>query len=170
MSLLNPQCGLITQKQSIECRRGHTPFEVSGVWVQLTSLKADQHLAELPEAIVRRYARRLAGRAPAVAARIAEPIRTIEVAYFLRYSLMMSTDHLLWMVRRRVADLWRKAAEKADAERVNHERLYRELLGELSALASDGTLSAAELQQKSNTLLAEHRECQRQALGVARDH
>jgi hypothetical protein len=63
----------------------------------LTSLKVDQHLAELPEAIVRRYARRLASRAPAVAARIAEPTRTIEVACFLRYSLMISTDHLLWM-------------------------------------------------------------------------
>jgi hypothetical protein len=39
----------------------------------LRSLKADQHLGDLPEAIVRRYARRLASRAPAVAARIAEP-------------------------------------------------------------------------------------------------
>ena len=35
----------------------------------LTSLKVDQHLAELPEAIVRRYARRLASRAPSQAAR-----------------------------------------------------------------------------------------------------
>ncbi len=49
----------------------------------LTSLKVDQHLAELPEAIVRRYARRLAGRTPSVAARTAEPTRTIEVACFL---------------------------------------------------------------------------------------
>jgi hypothetical protein len=120
----------------------------------LTSLKIDQHLAELPEAIARRYARRLAGRGPAVAARIAEPTRTIEVACFLRYSLMINTDHLLWMVRRRVADLWRKAAEEADAQRVNYERLYQQLLGELSALASDGTLSGTELQQKLNTLLA----------------
>jgi hypothetical protein len=92
----------------------------------LISLKVDQHLAELPEAIVRRYARRLASRAPAVAARIAEPTRTIEVACFLRYSLMINTDHLLWMVRRRVADLWRKAAEEADAQRVNYERLYQQ--------------------------------------------
>jgi hypothetical protein len=91
----------------------------------LTSLKVDQHLAELPEAIVRRYARRLASRAPAVAARIAEPTRTIEVACFFRYSLMINTDHMLWMVRRRVADLWRKAAEEADAQRVNYERLYQ---------------------------------------------
>jgi len=122
----------------------------------LTSLKVDQHLAELPEAIVRRYARRLASRAPAVAARIAEPTRTIEVACFLRYSLMINTDHLLWMVRRRVADLWRKAAEEADAQRVNYERLYQQLLGELSALATDGTLSVDELQQKLSALLVAH--------------
>ena len=84
---------------------------------------------EIVEAMVRRYARRLASRAPAVAARIAEPTRTIEVACFLRYSLMISTDHLLWMVRRRVADLWRKAADEADAQRVTYERLYQQLLG-----------------------------------------
>jgi hypothetical protein len=54
--------------------------------------------------------------------------------------------------------LWRKAAEEADAQRVNYERLYQQLLGELSALASDGTLSVAELQQKLNTLLVAHRE------------
>jgi TnpA family transposase len=124
----------------------------------LTSLKVDQHLGELPEAIVRRYARRLASRAPAVAARITEPTRTIEVACFLRYCLMISTDHLLWMVRRRVADLWRKAVDEADAQRVDYARLYQQLLGEVSALAGDGTLSAAELQQKLNTVLATHRE------------
>jgi hypothetical protein len=115
-------------------------------------------VSEIVEAIVRRYARRLASRAPAVAARIAEPTRTIEVACFWRYSLMISTEHLLWMVRRRVADWWRKAAEEADAQRVNYERLYQQLLGELSALASDGTLSVAELQHELNALLAAHRE------------
>jgi hypothetical protein len=77
-------------------------------------------------------------------ARIAEPTRTIKVACFVRYSLMIGTDHLLWMVRRRVADLWRKAAEEADAQRVNYERLYQQLQGELSALASNGKLSVAE--------------------------
>jgi len=124
----------------------------------LMSLKVDQHLGELPEAIVLRYARRLASRAPAVAARIGEPTRTIEVAWFLRYCLMISTDYLLWMVRRRVTDLWRKAADEADARRVDYARLYQQLLDELSALASDGTLSAAELQQMLNTLLTAHRE------------
>jgi hypothetical protein len=71
----------------------------------LTALGVDRHLTDLPDAIVRRYARRLAARAPAIAARIAEPARTIEVACFLRYCLLTQTDHLLLMVRRRVADL-----------------------------------------------------------------
>jgi hypothetical protein len=51
----------------------------------LTALGVDRHVTDLPDAIVRRYARRLAARAPAVAARIAEPARAIEVACFLRY-------------------------------------------------------------------------------------
>jgi hypothetical protein len=82
----------------------------------LRTLRVDQHLKDMPDAILRRYARRLAARAPAVAARIAEPARTIEVACFLRYSLLLSTDHLLLMVRRRVADLWRSAAVGVDAQ------------------------------------------------------
>jgi hypothetical protein len=49
-----------------------------------------------------------------VAARIAEPARTIEVASFLRYCLLVSTDRLLLMLRRRVADLWRTAAAGID--------------------------------------------------------
>jgi hypothetical protein len=82
----------------------------------LSTLGVDRHLAQLPDAIVRRYARRLGARAPAIAARIAEPARTIEVACFLRYCLLTTTDHLLLMVRRRVADLWGTAAAGVDAK------------------------------------------------------
>jgi hypothetical protein len=39
----------------------------------LTALGVDRHFTDLPDAIVRRYARRLAARAPAAAARIADP-------------------------------------------------------------------------------------------------
>jgi hypothetical protein len=54
----------------------------------LTALGVDRHLTDFPDAILRRYARRLAARAPAVAARVAEPVRTIEIACFLRYCLL----------------------------------------------------------------------------------
>jgi hypothetical protein len=45
---------------------------------------------------------------------IREPGRTIEVAYFLRYCLLVNTDRLLLMVRRHVADLWRRSAQDAN--------------------------------------------------------
>jgi hypothetical protein len=123
----------------------------------LRTLRVDQHLKDMPDAILRRYARRLAARAPAVAARIAEPARTIEVACFLRYSLLLSTDHLLLMVRRRVADLWRSAAVGVDAQLTDWARLYQELLGELGSLAGDSELSSDALRERLCALLETHR-------------
>ncbi len=45
----------------------------------LCRLGVDRHLLDVPDTTLRHYAHRLAARAPAVGARIAEPIRTIEV-------------------------------------------------------------------------------------------
>jgi hypothetical protein len=117
----------------------------------------DRHLTDLPDAIVRRYARRLGGRAPAVAARIAEPTRTIEVACFLRYCLLTTTDQLLLMVRRRVADLWRTVAVGVDAKLADWARLYQELLGELGSLAGNPSLSSEAMREQLLALLQAHR-------------
>lgn len=46
----------------------------------LRELKVNEHLLDIPDAILRRYARRLASRPPAAGARIKEPVRTVEVA------------------------------------------------------------------------------------------
>ena len=81
----------------------------------LYRLGVDRHLSDVPEAILRRYARRLAGRPPSVGARIAEPARTLELACFLRYCLLFTTDQLLLMVQRRVAELWRIAGTGVEA-------------------------------------------------------
>ena len=70
-------------------------------------LDVHKHLIDIPAAQLRRYAKRRASRAPAAGARIKEPGRTIEAACFLRYGLLAATDHLMLMVRRRVADLGR---------------------------------------------------------------
>ena len=43
----------------------------------------DRHLGELNEVLVRRYARRMAGRPPSVSARLREPARTLKVSCFL---------------------------------------------------------------------------------------
>jgi hypothetical protein len=89
--------------------------------------------------------------------RIAEPARTIEVVCFLRYCLLTQTDHLLLMVRRRVADLWRIAAAGVDAKLADWARLYQELLGELGSLASDAALSSHALREQLITLLQAQR-------------
>jgi hypothetical protein len=76
----------------------------------LTELGIDQHLGGLNDVLVRRYARRMATRPPSISARIKEPARTVEMACFLRYSLLTATDQLILMFQRRVADLWRRIA------------------------------------------------------------
>jgi hypothetical protein len=79
----------------------------------LTDLGLDQHLGELNDVLVRRYARRMATRPPSISARIKEPARTVEMACFLRYCLLTATDQFILMFQRRVADLWRQCADDA---------------------------------------------------------
>ena len=80
----------------------------------LYALEVQHHLREMPDDVLRRYARRLASRPPSAGQLIREPGRTIEVACFQRYCLLTNTDRLLLMVRRRVADLWRRASQDAN--------------------------------------------------------
>src|ERR1035438_4237270 len=68
----------------------------------LYELDVQRRLQDVPDDLLRRYARRLASRAPSAGRLIVEPGRTVEVACFLRYCLLTNTDRLLLMVRRRV--------------------------------------------------------------------
>jgi hypothetical protein len=124
----------------------------------LYELRVQPHLVDIPDDLLRRYARRLATRPPSIGARIKEPARTIEVACFLRYCLLINTDRLLMMVRRRVADVWRHAAGDAKRVLVHWADLYRELLGSLSALVDDTAVADAEAREKLRLLAATHRE------------
>ena len=123
----------------------------------LYRLGVDRHLIDVPDVILRRYARRLASRPPAVGARIAEPARTIEVACFLRYCLLATTDHLLFMVRRRVAELWRLAGLGVEAALTDWVRMYQDLLVELGTLATDRDLSSDALREQLVALVEAHR-------------
>jgi len=81
-------------------------------------LRVHERMANFPDDLLRRHARRLAGRPPSAGALIQEPARSVETACFLRYCLLLATDRLLMMVRRQVADLWRRAASGALATTV----------------------------------------------------
>jgi len=124
----------------------------------LYDLRVHHYLIDLPDDLVRRYARRLASRPPSAGRLIREPARTIEVACFLRYGLLINTDRLLLMVRRRVSDIWRHAAEDAKHVLIHWADLYRELLSALAALASDSSLNQEQLHAQLKTLLASHQE------------
>jgi hypothetical protein len=71
----------------------------------LYGLRVHERLSDFPDDLLRRHARRLAGRSPSAGALIQEPVRSIDTACFLRYCLLTATDRLLMMVRRQVADL-----------------------------------------------------------------
>ena len=102
---------------------------------QLYALEVHATLLELSDWMVTRYARGLAARPPSVGARIKEPVRTVETACFLRYCLLSTTDQLLLMVQRRMADSARNAAS-AVTEPVSWAQRYKTLLAELTVLVA----------------------------------
>jgi hypothetical protein len=89
---------------------------------------------------------------------IVEPRRTIEVACFMRISLLTNTDRLLLMVRRRVADLWRRASKDANRVLIHWADLYRELLASVGALAGDTTVADSDVRERLRSLVAEHQQ------------
>lgn len=122
----------------------------------LYALKVQHRLQDQPDALMRRYARRLASRPPSAGRLIVEPGRSIEVACFLRYRLLLSTDRLLVMVRRRVVDLWRLATKDANKVLVHWADLYRELLASVTALANDANASDTQTRERLRLLVTEH--------------
>ena len=102
---------------------------------QLYALGVDTCLQDISGWTIARYAKRLASRPPSVGARIKEPARTVEVACFLRYCLLVTTDQLILMLQRRATDLWRNAAAGVP-ESVNWAALYKQLLADVAGLAT----------------------------------
>jgi TnpA family transposase len=98
----------------------------------------------------------MATRPPSVSARIKEPARTVEMACFLRYSLLTATDQLILMFQRRVADLWRRCADDVTAT-LDWAQQYQQLLQELGELAEQHTVADAELRSHLVDLVAAKR-------------
>ena len=124
---------------------------------RLYALRVHERLSDFPDELRRRHARRLAARPPSAGALIQEPARSIETACFLRYCLLLATDRLLMMIRRQVADLWRRAAAGAVSAQADWAALYQQLLAELGAIVAQPHVSEEQLRERLLTLLAAHR-------------
>ncbi len=123
----------------------------------LYALRVHERLSDFPDDLLRRHARRLAGRPPSAGALIQEPVRSIETACFLRFCLLTATDRLLMMVRRQVADLWRRAAIGATATQGDWALLYQELLTGLGAIVAEPAAGDEGILGQLHSLLATHR-------------
>ena len=161
-ALVTPhEAGLSQQSWLWAAPAKHSPRQIEELLERIETLyelDIHRHLVDVPDDLLRRYARRLANRPPSIGARIREPVRTIETAYFLRYCLLIGTDRVLLMVRRRVADLWRRAAKDANQVLIHWADLYRELLGSLGALVSDATVADSEIRERLRSLVAAHQQ------------
>jgi TnpA family transposase len=124
---------------------------------RLYGLRVHERMGDFPDDLLRRHARRLAGRPPSAGALIQEPARSIETACFLRYCLLIATDRLLMMVRRQVADLWRRAAAGAVAAQGDWASLYQELLASLGAIVAHPAGTDEGVLGQLQSLLAAHR-------------
>ena len=136
----------------------HSTRQIAEVLERITFLKGlglDRHLGELNGTLVRRYARRMATRPPSVSERVKEPARTVELACFLRYCLLTTTDQFILMFQRRVTDLWRQCADEVGTA-VDWSRQYQLLLQDLTELVEDESASA-ELRTKLRELVAARR-------------
>jgi DNA ligase D-like protein (predicted 3'-phosphoesterase) len=123
----------------------------------LCGLRVHERMGDFPDDLLRRHARRLASRPPSAGALIQEPARSIETACFLRYCLLTTTDRLLMMVRRQVADLWRRAAIGATATQGDWALLYQELLAALGAIVAEPAAGDEGILGQLHSLLAAHR-------------
>ena len=111
-------------------------------------------LPDLPLAGLQHFSRRMTSRKPAALARIKDPQRTIEIACFLRLTMLRLTDASLTLLDHRIAALWRGARERADDAGESRLRRFRQLLGDLAGLAGDEALGAAELRSRLQALIA----------------
>lgn len=128
----------------------HSSRQITEVFERIAllyQLGVHRHLGDLPDLVVRRYARQLANRPPAAGARIKEPRRTVEVACFLRYCLFTATDQAILLIQRRVADLWRQAGAAVPQSDPWH-RLYKKLLADLITLTEQAVLPDDQLRQQ----------------------
>ena len=133
----------------------------------LKELGADRLLLpDLPLAGLEYFARRMMSRKPAALARIKDPHRTIEVACFLRLTLLRLMDGNLTLLDHQISAMWRGAWERVEASQAGRLRRFRRLLGELASLAGDETLDAAEMRKQLKRLISPF-EPERQGTQVA---
>jgi TnpA family transposase len=100
------------------------------------------------------FSRFVATRKASALSRIKEPRRTIELACFIRLQFMRATDCALTLVDHQIAYHWREARKRASISQNGRLARFRGLIGSLSTLVNDDTVSAEDLRARLNALVS----------------
>ena len=121
----------------------------------LRELGADQgDWADIAEARLYHYARLMLRRKPAALRRLREPRRTVELACFLRWQLLRSTDTLLDLADHRIVDLWRAAREHVEGAVSLKLASYQRVIAAVIALADDLSVSDQAFRERVRAVAA----------------
>ena len=112
---------------------------------------------DITEARLYHYARAMLRRKPAALRRLREPRRTVELACFLRWQLLQSTDTLLDLADHRIADLWRAARDRVEAAASLNLARYRHVITTMLALANDLSISDQTFRERVRAVAAPFR-------------
>jgi TnpA family transposase len=126
----------------------HSPTTISETFEKIHFLKdLGTHtwtLDAIPLEKQRAYAQRIQARRPAKTRELKASTRTIELAFFLRVTLLELTDSLLYQTGRRVCDLVRHAYDKTKTKQASSALGYRQQLIAIKALVHDTGRPAEE--------------------------
>ena len=114
----------------------------------------DGDWTHITEARLYHYARAMLRRKPAALRRLREPRRTVELACFLRWQLLQSTDTLLDLADHRIADLWRAARDRVEATASLKLARYRHVITTMIALADDLSISDQNFRERVRAVAA----------------
>ncbi len=92
----------------------------------------------------RAYGQRIQARRPAKVRELKTPTRTIELVFFLRFTLLELTDAMLYQTGRRVSDFVRQAYNKTTTKQARSAVEYRQQLVEIKGLVDDTSRTAEE--------------------------
>lgn len=119
----------------------------------LKSLKVDQFkLEEVPLLKIRRHAEEMTRLRPVKFRELKDPLRTLRLVCFLKWTLMQITDTALLMAGRQISRLWREAYNKAFLLEAKSALSAHETLGHIFALADDVNLSDAAFRKAVRAL------------------
>ncbi len=119
----------------------------------LKSLQVDRFpLKEVPLLKIRRHAEEIIRLRPAKFRELQDPVRTLRLVCFLKWTLMQITDTALLMAGRQIARLWREAYDKALLLEAQGAVSAREMLTHIFALADDGSLSDTQFRESVRAL------------------